>query len=73
MPKKIPTHAVVVVRDSKQVTATPGKAFDFTKEEVEELAVIAPDALRDPVNEAPAEAEADTKATKAPKKAQGDL
>lgn len=71
MPKKIPLHSVVVVRGGKQVTATPGEVFDFTQEEVDELAVIAPEALRDPVNEAPAEA--DAKATKPTKKAQGDL
>jgi len=70
MPKKIPLHAVVVVRNGKQVTATPGVLFDFTEEEVAELADIAPEALRDPVNEAPAEAEAKPKTTK---QAKGDL
>jgi hypothetical protein len=74
MPKKIPLHAVVVVRNGKQVTATPGVLFDFTAEEVAELADIAPDALRDPVNEAPAEAPAEAEAKpKATKQAKGDL
>lgn len=53
MPKLISTVSTVVVRDKKRVTVAAGKAFDFTKEEVDSIKAIMPTALRKPVNEDP--------------------
>jgi hypothetical protein len=49
--KKVPDHEVVVFRDGKQHSVKPGKAFDFTGEEVVQILQARPDSLRDPINE----------------------
>lgn len=50
MPKRTPSHSIVVMRDGKRVRATPNQPFDFTKEEIEELEESDPLAL---VSDAP--------------------
>lgn len=56
MPKRIPTISVVVIRKAdsgKNVrkTVEPGKPFNFTDAEIEQITRIHPGALRKPVNE----------------------
>lgn len=53
----VPQHSIIVVRDKKQIDALEeykrtGKAFAFTKEEVEEIVAQSPEALRSPTDEA---------------------
>ena len=77
MPKRVPNASVVVIRDKKRVSVTPGKAFDFTAAEIDEITRIMPGALRKPVNESADTATSETApdanakatATKSPKKA----
>lgn len=56
MPKRIPMQTVIVQRDGKQVAPPIGKAFEFTREELDQIKAVAPDAIRHPVNEEEAEA-----------------
>ncbi len=51
MPKLVPNVSITVIRDGKRVTPKPGKAFDFTKDEVEAVKKQLPTAFRAPVNE----------------------
>jgi hypothetical protein len=51
VPKRIPTQTVIVYRDKKQVVPPIGEVFDFTRQEVDEIKSVAPDALRLPINE----------------------
>jgi len=46
MPSRITHHTVVVHRDGENVRLSPGKRFDFTDDEIAELAVTGPNALR---------------------------
>lgn len=51
MPKLVPTIGVTVIRDGVRKTPQIGKAFDFTKEEIEAVRKQVPTAFRKPVNE----------------------
>lgn len=55
MPKKVPLVSVRVSREGQSISVPPGKAFDFTDDEVADLEKMAKSAnteyLRDPVNE----------------------
>jgi hypothetical protein len=51
MPKRITKQSVVVHRDGKPIRLKSGILFDFTKDEIEELKIAAPNALRTPNNE----------------------
>lgn len=51
MPKRVPNASIVVIRDGKRVTPPLGKAYDFTKAEIESITRVSPGALRKPVNE----------------------
>lgn len=74
MPKKVPLISIGVQRDGKTMNPEIGKPFDFTDEELTDIAkmeaVAGVDYVRDPVNE-----EADVpakKSGKADKKASSD-
>lgn len=71
MAKKIPLIAVSVMRNGEAVVAVPGKAFDFTKEELVDLdrieAKTGNAAYRDPKDESGGEAAAPKKGAKADK------
>lgn len=90
MPKRVPTISVVVVRENDQgknvrKTVEPGKPFNFTADEIEQITRIHPGALRKPLNETadttisdetaperdakPSATEGETKPVKKPKKA----
>lgn len=56
MTQKIVVQTVIVFRSDKQVVPEIGKVFDFTDAELKDIERLNPDAVRDPVNEAPAEA-----------------
>ena len=45
MAKRIVKQGVVVVRDGKRVRPQPGKAFDFTAEEIKQLEEISPNSI----------------------------
>ena len=45
MPKRTPKQTVVVMRDGKSVTPPIGEPFEFTKEEVEQIEAMNPDAI----------------------------
>lgn len=51
MAKRVPLQTIIVYRDGKQCVPRIGDPFDFTKEEIEQIKSVAPDALRNPVNE----------------------
>lgn len=51
MPQRIPNVAITLHRGGKRIEVTPGKAFNFTKEEIADLNGLNPNALRLPVNE----------------------
>lgn len=51
MPKLVPTIGVTVIRDGVRKTPQIGKAFDFTKDEIEAVRKQVPTAFRKPVNE----------------------
>lgn len=45
MPKLIAKEGIIVVRNGKRVRPEIGKAFDFTKDEVEQLMSVRPSAI----------------------------
>lgn len=51
MPKRIPQHTVVVIRDGQRVKPEVGVAFDFTQDEVDSINGANSKALRHPINE----------------------
>lgn len=57
MPKRITNMSITLVRDGKRIKLPAGVAFDFTKDELEELKEIVKDAVRTPINEAESIAE----------------
>lgn len=65
MPKRIAVHTLVLTRDGKRVTVKPGELVDLTSDEVKELNAL--NAIRQPVNESPAEAPAEESAADKPK------
>jgi len=58
MPMRVPTISTVVVREGKRKTVEPGKPFNFSDEEIEQINRIYPGGLRKPVNETNAAAQA---------------
>lgn len=51
MPKRIPNVAITLHRDGTRVDVVAGKLFDFTKDELDQLKLLNPDAVRLPRNE----------------------
>lgn len=49
---RIPLQSIVIQRDGKNVIPEVGKAFDFTEQELRDIAAVAPNAVRLPINEA---------------------
>lgn len=45
MPKRIPLQTVIFQRDKQRMVPEVGKPFDFTKEEIEQITKLNPDAL----------------------------
>ncbi len=72
MPKKIPLVSVRVSRDGKSITPPLGVPFDFTKEELDDLAKLSAQTnqsyVRDPVNETADASDAPAKPAKGEKK-----
>lgn len=63
MPKRKVVQTVILYRNGERVKPPIGKIFDFTAEEVAQLAQVAPDALARPIVELDVEnAEAQAKA-----------
>lgn len=50
MPKRIPLQTVVLWRDGQQVVPPLSRAFDFTKEELETIEKLNPDAIGKIIN-----------------------
>lgn len=79
MPKLIPVQTVLVHRDGKTVAAPLEVPFEFSDAEVADIMALNPDAVREPINEAPVEVKAPATAPKAtapaaaPKAASGEL
>ncbi len=62
MPKRIATISVTVIRENEsgkrvRKTIEPGKAYNFTDAEIDQIKGIHPTALRKPVNETAVEVE----------------
>lgn len=57
MPLRTPTQSVIVMRGTKRVTPEIGKPFEFTKEEIEQIDAMNPDALSTQVTTDVTEAE----------------
>lgn len=51
MPKRITNVKIVIFRDKKRTVIPANTQFDFTKDELDELKLAAPDAVRTPKNE----------------------
>lgn len=51
MPERVPNISVGVVREGQRKTVEPGKAFNFTQDEIDTITKVAPGALRKAVNE----------------------
>lgn len=51
MPQRIANVAVTLHRDGKRIEVMPGKPFNFTKTEINDLNGLNPNALRLPVDE----------------------
>ncbi|QGF21042.1 hypothetical protein MA12_gp34 [Pectobacterium phage MA12] len=65
MPKRIAVHTLVLTREGKRVTVKPGDLVDLTSDEVKELNAL--NAIRQPVNESPAETPAEEQVADKPK------
>jgi len=66
MATRVPLQAVVVLRDGKFVTTPLNEPFEFTDGELEDIAKLNPNAVREPLNEAPAVVAAPAAPEKAP-------
>lgn len=72
MTKRIPVQTITVVREGKNFIPPIGKPFDFTDEEMADIEKLNPAAVREAVNEDPADPPAEKKAAKGKKDPEGD-